>query len=122
MTLNDLADSYVHLVLAIGQHDSGYVDAYYGPAEWKAQAHKLPLHQVLTSATTLVDQFDQCPAAEPQEALRQQLLGLHIRAAHAYVRKLMGEIMIRILVIRVSYNKLMNQRSKPARKFPLTRR
>lgn len=95
MPLNDLAQSYVHLVLAIGQHDSGYVDAYYGPAEWKqqAQVEKLSLKQVATSAKALVAQFDSSPAAAPDEALRQQLLGLHIRAAHAYVRKLMGETM-----------------------------
>ncbi len=93
MTLNDLSESYVHLVLAVGQHDSGYVDAYYGPAEWKAQAQKLPLEHVLASASALVDQFGRCPPAAPDEELRQQLLGLHIRAAHAYVRKLMGETM-----------------------------
>ena len=93
MTLNNLAQSYVHLVLAIGQHDSGYVDAYYGPAEWKEQAQKLPLEQVLAMANILVAQFEKCPPAAGGEVLRQQLLGLHIRAAHAYVRKLMGETM-----------------------------
>ena len=28
------------LVLAMGQHDSDYVDAYYGPPEWKKQEKK----------------------------------------------------------------------------------
>ena len=31
--MNTLAERYVYLVLALGQHD--YVDAFYGPAEWK---------------------------------------------------------------------------------------
>ncbi len=31
-------ERYVKLVLAMGQHDADYVDAYYGPAEWKKEA------------------------------------------------------------------------------------
>jgi hypothetical protein len=31
---------YTHLVLALGRHDADYVDAFYGPPEWKAQAEK----------------------------------------------------------------------------------
>ena len=31
---------YVKLVLAMGEHDTDYVDAYYGPAEWKDAAAK----------------------------------------------------------------------------------
>ncbi len=33
--MNVVAESYVKLVLALGQHDAAYVDAYYGPPEWK---------------------------------------------------------------------------------------
>ena len=36
--MNDIAERYVKLVLALGQHDADYVDAYYGPPEWKQQA------------------------------------------------------------------------------------
>ena len=36
--MNTLAERYVRLVLALGQHDADYVDAYYGPAEWKMEA------------------------------------------------------------------------------------
>src|ERR1043166_4318085 len=38
--MNAVAERYVHLVLALGQHDPDYVDAFYGPTEWKAQAEK----------------------------------------------------------------------------------
>jgi hypothetical protein len=38
--MNAVAERYVHLVLALGQHDSDYVDAFYGPPEWKTQAEK----------------------------------------------------------------------------------
>ena len=36
--MNTIAEKYAHLVLALGQHDPDYVDAFYGPAEWKTQA------------------------------------------------------------------------------------
>ena len=38
--MNAVAERYAHLVLALGQHDPDYVDAFYGPAEWKTQAAK----------------------------------------------------------------------------------
>jgi hypothetical protein len=33
--MNAVGERYVHLVLALGEHDPDYVDAFYGPAEWK---------------------------------------------------------------------------------------
>src|SRR4029453_3038630 len=38
--VNPVAERNAHLVLALGQHDPDYVDAFYGPAEWKTQAEK----------------------------------------------------------------------------------
>src|SRR5690349_5713329 len=38
--INTVAERYAHLVLALGQHDPDYVDAFYGPAEWKTQAEE----------------------------------------------------------------------------------
>jgi hypothetical protein len=38
--MDTIAEKYAHLVLALGQHDPDYVDAFYGPAEWKTQAEK----------------------------------------------------------------------------------
>ena len=35
--LQDVAERYVRLVLALGLHDADYVDAYYGPPEWRKQ-------------------------------------------------------------------------------------
>ena len=34
------AESYVRLVLALGQHDAAFVDAYYGPPEWRTAAEQ----------------------------------------------------------------------------------
>jgi len=50
--MNTLAERYVRLVLAVGQHDADYVDAYYGPPEWRkdAETGKLPLAGIATLA------------------------------------------------------------------------
>ena len=42
--MNSLAERYVKLILAIGEHDPNYVDAFYGPPEWKAP--KRPIEQI----------------------------------------------------------------------------
>lgn len=36
--LDDIAEKYVKLSLRIGEHEEGYIDAYYGPTEWQAAA------------------------------------------------------------------------------------
>jgi hypothetical protein len=40
--LDVLARDYVHISLEAGEHEPGYIDAYYGPAEWAAQAKAHP--------------------------------------------------------------------------------
>ncbi len=40
-TMNQIAESYVKLVLALGQHDEDYVDAYHGPKEWMKEAEEM---------------------------------------------------------------------------------
>ena len=35
--MDTIAEQYVKLVLALGQHDADYVDAYYGPPERKKE-------------------------------------------------------------------------------------
>jgi hypothetical protein len=40
--MNPLAEKYVKLVLRVGVHDPGYVDAYYGPGEWAEEAEVTP--------------------------------------------------------------------------------
>ena len=54
--LNGIAERYVKLVLAVGQHDAAYVDAYYGPAEWKVEAERLktPLANIDRQADALI--------------------------------------------------------------------
>ena len=97
-TMNTLGERYVRLVLAMGQHDADYVDAYYGPPEWRteADASKVPLAEIEARASALAR--DLAAAAPPSPAdelvrLRQgyvtrQLEALRARASILAGRKL----------------------------------
>ncbi len=54
--LNQIAERYVRIVLALGQHDPAYVDAYYGPEAWKtaAEREKRSLADIATDADRLL--------------------------------------------------------------------
>lgn len=41
-SLDEIARDYVRLVLEVDAHESGYVDAYFGPAEWRDEARRNP--------------------------------------------------------------------------------
>ncbi|MFZ6873830.1 hypothetical protein ACO0LF_17380 [Undibacterium sp. Di27W] len=90
MTLNQVAEAYVKLVLATGQHDPGYVDAYYGPPKWQAASQKLPLPDLLQQAEELTKQAQSLPPAEAGQELRQDFLRLHVAAVRTYVAYLAG--------------------------------
>src|SRR5687768_17113723 len=55
--LRGVAERYVKLVLALGLHDADYVDAYYGPPEWRKQVEaekmKMGLPEIEQHATML---------------------------------------------------------------------
>ncbi|MEP1094655.1 MAG: hypothetical protein ABJG78_06065 [Cyclobacteriaceae bacterium] len=60
-TMDQLAESYVRLVLEIGQYDSDFVDAYYGPEEWKPTDEKLdsiPVDNFISQANELLIQSE----------------------------------------------------------------
>ena len=62
--MNTIAERYVKLVLALGQHDADYVDAFYGPPEWKTEAErqKMPLIGIGASADRLIAEIPTCGA------------------------------------------------------------
>jgi hypothetical protein len=92
-SLNRIAEAYVKLVLAIGQHDPDYVDAYYGPPEWKEQSgHKTPLDSIAVEATRLCDQLAKISQpTDEMELLRRRYLPKQLSALEARVRILNGE-------------------------------
>ena len=92
-TLDSIAREYVRLVLDIGQHDSDYVDAFYGPTEWKAAAEraKEPLDALSARAAELSKALanESDPSAE-MERLRLQYLRTQLAAVSARLRMLAG--------------------------------
>jgi hypothetical protein len=94
-SMNSLAERYVRLVLAVGQHDADYVDAYYGPPEWRtqAEAQKLPLPDIASRAATLARDIAAAPpdpARDEMTQLRRQYLARQLDALRARVSMLTG--------------------------------
>ncbi len=86
--LDALAERYVKLVLAVGRHDPGYVDAYYGPAPWRESAETeppLPLERLGGEAERLLEAIRAAPPSPRRDFLERQLV-----AVAAYIRRLEG--------------------------------
>jgi len=100
-TMNHIPESYVKLVLAVGQHDSDYVDAFYGPPEWKQQAEtaKRPLPEIRAEAASLLAGLHALPPAggSGKDAeilrLRQEYLTRQIESMTARIDLLAGKKM-----------------------------
>ena len=95
--LDSAAREYVRLVLAVGAHDADYVDAYYGPAERKAEAEalKLSLADARARATSLVASLGDAPPADrdPLVPLRHRFLRTQLASLVARVEMLQGRRM-----------------------------
>jgi hypothetical protein len=93
--LNSIAESYVRLTLEIGEHEPGYVDAYYGPDEWAQQAKRSPrsLPELRTATETLLAQLSGVDEATltPLELKRKRLLAAQLIAARTRMAMLAGE-------------------------------
>src|ERR1041385_138092 len=99
--INSIAEKYAHLVLALGQHDPDYVDAFYGPAEWKTQAEKekKSLDAIGAEGNELIVAINwnasrSDGATAPRDVmlkLRREYLQKQISALAARVRTLKGE-------------------------------
>lgn len=92
--MNRIAESYVKLVLAVGQHDGDYVDAYYGPPEWKADVEKerLPLESIKKRTMGVIAELKTVASGRLEELsrLRQEYLLKQLHALLARVNMLSG--------------------------------
>ena len=71
--VNAISEKYVKLVLAMGEHDADYVDAFYGPPEWRTEvkAQKRSLDDIAAGAVGVLDDLKAIePKAGSMEALR----------------------------------------------------
>jgi hypothetical protein len=94
-SMNAIAERYVKLVLALGQHDAAYVDSYYGPPEWKTEAEqrKRSLPEIDQDAQELIAGAGLPPAdasSDDLDVLRQVYLRRQLEALRARVRMLSG--------------------------------
>lgn len=82
--LDDMARAYVDLVLEYGEHEDGYVDAFYGPPQWAAaaRANKRSLGRLTADTAALRRQVDAAAASGADEA-RRRYLAAQLRALAA---------------------------------------
>jgi hypothetical protein len=94
--MNTIAERYVKLVLALGRHDPDYVDAYYGPPEWKAESERQqqPLGDIRAEAERLIAAIPTLSDADRRDelvVLRRDYLKRQLESLRARVRMLEGE-------------------------------
>lgn len=87
-----IAESYVKLVLAVGQYDADYVDAFYGPQEWlsAARAVKKPLTAIWEEAIPLLATLNSTPLPGDDELLRLR---------HQYLFKQLSSLVARVEIL-----------------------
>jgi hypothetical protein len=93
--LDSIARDYVKLQLAIGEKEEGYIDAYYGPPQWQAEAKLKPraLPELAARAGVLGVRLRSLADArlEPIERRRRDFLLAQLRAATTRLRMMQGE-------------------------------
>jgi hypothetical protein len=96
--MNSVAERYAHLVLALGQHDPDYVDAFYGPPEWKTQAEEqkkspdaIGAEAAKLSVTLTMTPIAPGTADSNLRQLRREYLHKQLAALAARVRMLKGQ-------------------------------
>src|SRR5215217_6011499 len=99
-SLDRIAEDYVKLQLVIGEKEEGYIDAYYGRPEWRAEAHAAApaatLPQLSQRTAALIARIGAVEAATSYpagsiEARRSTFLTAQLTAAATRVRMLQGE-------------------------------
>jgi hypothetical protein len=86
-----IAEQYVKLVLAVGQHDPDYVDAFYGPKEWREGVAKRPLAQIDAEAAGVEARL----AADAPAAGGDALVALR----HQYLTRQLGALRTRVSML-----------------------
>lgn len=94
--MNDASERYVKLVLALGEHDADYVDAYYGPPEWRTEvkAKKESVDAIHDAAVALDKELRAMPKpADEMLALRREYLARQTESLIARAELLKGRKM-----------------------------
>lgn len=92
--LNQVALQYVRLVLEVGEHEPGYVDAYFGPPEIRAAArdHRRDLETLARDTAALRARLAALQAqARGEERRRADFLASQLAAVATRLRMLRGQ-------------------------------
>ena len=92
--MSSLSERYVRLVLALGEHDADYVDAYYGPPAWRDEVkkEKLTVAQIHERASALHHELgERTRPKEKMDALRLEYLRKQSAALVARAEMLRGK-------------------------------
>ncbi len=95
LSMNKIAEAYVKLVLKIGLYDPDYIDAYYGPEEWRPKSktsRSFPYAELNKKATNLLVDLNQIDSTllSDFERLRLDYLEKHLKSAKAKIELLNG--------------------------------
>ncbi len=93
-TMDEIAQDYVHLVLAFGEHDGDYVDAYLGPPAWAEQAKQEPLTlpEIRAETERLMQAMNALPKPKLElPRLRNEAMGKRLLALLARIDLISGE-------------------------------
>ena len=91
--LGSIASDYVKLTLALGEKEAGYVDAYYGPAQWveAAKADPRDMRELGNAIVDLMLRLDALTISDdPLVEARKRFLSAQLEAAltrHAMMQK-----------------------------------
>lgn len=96
--IDSIAESYVKLQLKIGQYDAYYVDAYYGPEEWKPietssdEQTKIPADTLLQQVDLLLAELNKINTIQLDEIWKQRrnFLVKHLESSRARIELLSG--------------------------------
>jgi hypothetical protein len=92
--MNSIAERYVKLALLAGQHDTDFVDAYYGDPSWRPAGDPAPIASLLAQARDLraeVAAVALPPDAEEAVRLRKIYLDKQLVAVETRLAMLQGE-------------------------------
>lgn len=111
LKMNGIAEGYVKLVLDVGKYDPLYVDAYYGPKEWKPKEENLPpdsiaFKKLISVADSLLNELEMLSEykANELETLRYRYLYKQLFAVKARIIILDGSILPFRLESRALYD------------------
>ncbi len=93
-SLNAIAEAYVRLSLEAGTHEEGYIDAYYGPPEWKQAAEAKPrgVAELREAAAQLQERLRLLPPSRDSLVeRRREFLHAQLTAARTRLRMIGGE-------------------------------